>query len=119
MGAMSIYNSLPPGFYKEPNPTKGLIIRTETVSSEGNKTKINLIISGSGKHELDFLSFNARPGKTSETVEFNGNESITIPMEIVIPDPDSPYVIVVRIDHDPSQWKEKTGSMVNPEFREL
>ena len=116
MGAMSIYNSVGPDFYNENGLTKEVKIKAEKLSPGGNSPKINLVLTGSGKHELEILSFNAKAGGIPETVELEGNKPVTLPVEITIPDKDIPWVVVVRIDHDPDQRIEITGSLIDAQF---
>jgi hypothetical protein len=92
---------------------KNAEITTESARSADGGIDISVTITGSGRHRIDLMTFNASADKESQQFELSGNSKAETTLRLKITDRNKPYVAVVTLDNDPGSRKEITGANVD------
>ncbi len=76
---------------------------------EGNRIDLQATVSGEGKHDIQLRFFNGQPGRERVRVELTKEKPETIQWEVMIDEPQSPWVAVIVPDNRLGWKQELTG----------
>lgn len=107
MGAVSVYSSQDQA---KQRLSRGIKIVTKTTQSDNGTASVTIILTGTGKHQIDLRSFNAKTDFTGQQVNLIAGKSITIQISLTVTDKNIPYIAVVSADNNPDLRKEIVGS---------
>ncbi|MEO5714880.1 MAG: glycoside hydrolase family 9 protein [Luteolibacter sp.] len=104
LGAVSAYTSTPQ------ESAKDLDMQVKSTQSAEGVVSTTLTITGSGKHEIQLKSFNAKTDFVSKQIDLSKDQPDKIQFKLDVGDMSKPYVAVISIDKNPNFRKEIVGS---------
>jgi hypothetical protein len=113
MGAVSAYTAQNQSLSASQQSAKNAEIQVQSVYTGKVLTSATLIITGTGKHNLEVKAFNASVNIASKQIDLSANKSETIQLDLNIADKNKPYVVVVSLDKNPNSRKEIVGAYSN------
>ncbi|WP_265594227.1 glycoside hydrolase family 9 protein [Haloferula sp. BvORR071] len=105
LGAVSVYASPIPQ-----ESGKDLDMQVKATQSAQGVVNLDLSIRGSGKHEIELRTFNARSEFTRKQVDLSASGEGKLQFELKVPDVNRPYVAVISVDGNPELRREVVGS---------
>ena len=104
LGAVSVYAAAP----REPG--KGLDIEVNATQSGGGIVSLDLVIRGSGRHEIELRTFNAMSEFGGKQIDLSEGKVEKLRLELKVSDKSKPYVAVLSADGDAVSRREVVGS---------
>jgi hypothetical protein len=114
LGAVSVYTSYNQN--RRNKLKKNITIDTETLQSDDGNISVTLTLKGSGTHNIEIKTYNAKAGFDKKKVEMTGNTPEKIQLDLKVEDKTRPYVAVISVNKDPVLQKEISGSFIQPSF---
>ena len=110
LGAVSIYMSLSKSLSHEQEMGGSIQLRMKDVPSSNKMPTYVVSMTGTGMHEVEVKSFNAKTNIDNMQIDLSKSKSAQFQLELDIPDPDKPYVVVISIDNNQELRWEIVGS---------
>jgi P pilus assembly chaperone PapD len=116
MGALSTYLSdyQKRSDKKESKEEVTINILPELETSDSNKIVVE--IASSQKLRLFVKTFNLETNIQNEQISLNFNESGEAKLDMIVTNPDKPYIVVLSNVDDPNQRWEAVGAKIVPKF---
>lgn len=116
LGAVSVYASQDQHIFARQEPGKNIQIHTETVQKDKGVISITITITGTGMHEVDIKTSNAKANFDKRQINLSVNKTEKIQLELNVADQNKPYIAVISVDKNPDLRKEIVGSFINASF---
>jgi hypothetical protein len=112
LGAVAIYDGR--DLLHRNNGSRTISLRTSEVKCENGIISSDLTFTGTGRHQIEIKTFNAKPGFDKKEINLPANGTENIPLSLEVSDHMKPCIAVIWIDHDPELRKEIVGALVGP-----
>jgi len=116
LGAVSIYASQDQSLSEGEKPGKRIKMHAETIHSDNGDVVVTITLTGTGRHEVDIKTFNAKADSDKHQIDLSGGEPGKIELNLNVADKNKPYIAVICVDKDPDLRKEIVGSFINAPF---
>ncbi len=116
LGAVSVYSSYNNNMQSGSQQKRNITIKTETLQSDDGNISVNLILEGSGKHNIEIRLFNAEAALNKKEIDLSARGSEKIQFGLKVTDKSKPYIAVIYADNDPDLRTEIVGSHIKPSF---